>query len=107
MMTAEEKTALVQMLVGSLSQAQLALLPSLCQGAQAGLREQLRPGATGYEEVLDYASVLLVADWVQGGVPEKVTAGDFSISRSAGVHTKTALGLLRPWLVEGFAFRGV
>jgi len=107
MMTTAEKVALVETLAGALTEAQKELLPGLCLGAEAGLREQLRPGARGYEEVLDYAAVLTVAGWMQAGLPEAFTAGDFSVRQKGSGLETMALGLLRPWLAEGFAFCGV
>jgi len=61
----------------------------------------------GYEEVLDYAAVLTVAGWMQAGLPEAFTAGDFSVRQKGSGLETMALGLLRPWLAEGFAFCGV
>ncbi len=107
MMTAAEKTSLVELLAGTLTEAQRALLPGLCLTAEAGLRAQLRPGAEGCEEVLDYAAALTVSGWLQAGTPEQFTAGDFTLRRGGSKPEQMALALLRPWLAEGFAFRGV
>ena len=107
MMTTAEKLALVELFAGTLTEAQKALLPELCLGAETGLREQLRPGAAGYETVLEYAAVLLVSGWLQAGLPESFRAGDFTVRYSGSESERLALDLLRPWLAEGFAFCGV
>lgn len=99
--------ALAEMIAGALTEAQKALVPGLCLSAEMGLREQLRPGAAGYEAVLEYAAVLTVAGWLQAGIPEQFTAGDFSVRRGGTAPERMALELLRPWLAEGFAFCGV
>lgn len=106
-MTAAEKVALAEQFAGPLGEGLRQLLPELIQGAETGLREQLRPGARGYEAVLEYAAVLAVSGWLQAGLPEQFTAGDFSVRREGSQWERMALELLRPWMAEGFAFCGV
>mgnify|MGYP004697188701 FL=1 len=54
-MTAAEMVALAKGLAGSLPKAQEELLPALCEAAEAGLRQQLRPGAADFEQALTAA----------------------------------------------------
>ena len=109
-MTVAEMVALAKGLAGSLPKAQEELLPALCEAAEAGLRQQLRPGAADFEQALGIAAVMAALGQLRAldGEPERFTAGDFSVTMGRqNSLCAQAQALLRPWMAEGFAFRRV
>ena len=78
--------------------------------AEAGLRQQLRPGAADFEQALGIAAVMAALGQLRAldGEPERFTAGDFSVTMGRqNSLCAQAQALLRPWMAEGFAFRRV